>query len=179
MKNLAIKPPKVIYLSLIFSLIILGCDPDSSGSKETQQIDNDEDPTAIERPRGQDPLLPTSENSLDDQGEFVVIEDFNEENWQKLSQEYNLGNIQDSTRNRINSEKVGAEAWKSWDVYQYRVVYFVKDGDLKAKPILKNKSNEEIDFTARNIDSLNMNELWTEINRNTSVIANNYKSDMN
>lgn len=98
------------YLALMFCFIIVGCNPDSSGAKETQQLDNDEDPTAIERPRSQDPLLTESQGTMDDQGEFVVIQNFDETDWPKFSQDFNLGKVENSTMTTINSRTIGADS---------------------------------------------------------------------
>lgn len=166
---------RIAYLALMFCFIIVGCNPDSSGAKETEQLNNDNDPTAIEKPKSRDPLLLQSQNSLDDQGEFVVIQNFSESDWSKISQDFNLSRVDNSTITTINSKNIGADGWKPWGEYQYRVIYFSESGSLKAKPILKNKDNSEVEFSNQLVDSLKMEDLWNEIQRRSFAISNDYK----
>lgn len=168
------RPPRVIYLCLMFVMLIVGCDSDSSGAKETLQLDNDEDPTAIERPRRVEPLLLENTNKIDDKGEYVVIQDFDEKDWQKIRQDFNLGSVEDSRMTTINSKNIGADEWKPWDMYQYRIIYFSEGGSLKAKPLLRNKVNEEMEFSSQMLDSLKIEGLWSEIQRSSSNISKNY-----
>lgn len=169
------KTLRTFYLALMFCFIIVGCNPDSSGAKETQQLNNDNDPTAIERPKSQESLLSKSKDKTNERGEFVVIQNFDESTWPKISKDLNLGKVENSTMTTINSKTIGVDMWKPWGEYQYRVIYFSENGSLKAKPMLKNKDNTEMEFSTQMVDSLKMKELWTEIQRSSSNISSNYK----
>lgn len=164
-----------IILCILLSLSFVECDPKSSGSNETQQLDNDNDPTTIETGEATDTLLMDGTIELDENGEFVVIRDFDHNRTQKFREEFNLQAINDSATSQMNSRIIGVDDWKSWGEYQFRVVYSVDGGSLKAKPILKNNNNEQINLSFETIDSLNLSTLWTEIQHRSLTITNNYK----
>lgn len=156
-------------------MFIVGCNSDSSGSKETEQLDNDHDPTAIEYPRGQEPQPSETTGQIDDKGEFVVIQDFDQSSWPEMRKSFNLNEISNAAESQITSNAVGASAWKPWGEYQYRVIYFSEGGALKAKPQLRGRDNEEFGFSTQLIDSLNMEQLWIEIQRSSIKISQSHK----
>lgn len=168
------QPLRIIYLAVI-GMIIFGCDPNSLGSKDTEQLNNDHDPTNIEIPRDQDNRQLDSFSNMDDDGEFVVIQDFGEEDWVKFREDRNLEAISNSSFNHINAQNSGAESWKPWEGHQYRIVYFSEEGSLKARAHLMTPDNREIEVSNTTLDSLNIQELRNEIQRSLDDVSANHK----
>lgn len=177
--------PKFLYLTLSMSMLIVGCD-NSSGGKETEQLNNDNDPTNIEQPISHDSTTTDgirnnqmgNVENMENQSDIVVMENFNDQNWEKFSTDRNFGTGENLSLQNINTKNIGAESWKSYENYQYRVIYYSENGTLKAKPIVKTNNNQHFQLTTRNNDSLALKGLWDqiqsevgEIKRNTSLIV--------
>lgn len=166
-------PFRIIYFA-VFGMIFMGCDPNSTGSKDTEQLNNDNDPTNIETPTNQDNRSSDNFGNMENDGEFVVIQDFEEDEWAKFSEDRNLESISNSSLNNMNARNFGAESWKTWEGHQYRIVYFSENGSLKARALLKTSDNREMEVSNKNLDSLNIQGFRDEIQRNLTDISSNY-----
>ena len=169
--------PKVIYLTICMSMLIVGCNNSSHGNKETQQKNNDNDPTKIEQPRGQDSLQMKDRNTnqvigtlqnLDNDSDIVVMQNFNDPQWEKFKTERNFGSGENFNFQNINTGNIGGESWKSWENYQYRIIYYSENGSLKAKPLLRTADNKHIQLTQTAVDSLALKGLWDQIQNEVS-----------
>lgn len=175
--------PKFIYLTLSMSMLIVGCD-NSSGSKDTEQLNNDNDPTNIEQPRA----LDSNQNSgnadqdmgniqnLENDSDIVVMQNFNDQNWEKFRTDRSFGTGQNFNLQDIDTRNIGADSWKDWENYQYRVIYYSENGSLKAKPVLRTTDRQHIQLTESAVDSLALKGLWDEIQREISEIKNKTNS---
>jgi hypothetical protein len=177
---------KVKYLPLILGLMLVGCGGNSSGSLDSVQIDEDEDPTHVEVPRVQNPPQIDDDDSrenlnsgfyegLDEKGEVILLREFDQAQWGQMMQEYNLSGTEEFTTYGVNSQYAGADQWKSWNDYEYRIIYFSSDGALRAKPVLRRKDGTKIQMSNQTIDSLNMDGLWEEIQNKMINISNTYQ----
>ena len=166
---------KAMYLTLGFCMLIAGCNPNSSGSKDTEQRDRDNDPTQVENTVAQDTLSPGVLNRPGRENGLVVVNDFEESDWQRIQQDLDLQFVDDSISSSYGSRNVGADAWKSWDTYEYRLIYYTEDGSLKAKPQLRSRQGQNDGVAVQSLDAGATEELWKEIEKNTSAITDRYR----
>ncbi|WP_157373336.1 hypothetical protein [Algoriphagus terrigena] len=162
---------RAMYLTLGFCMLIAGCDPNSTGSKDTQQLDNDNDPTKVEDPGVTDDMSSGELERRERAEELVLVTDFEDSDWQGIKEELKLESVEDSIRDSFGSGNVGADAWRSRDNYEYRLIYYSEDGYLKTKPQLRSKQGQKSSIAINSLDSLAMEDLWEEIERNTSRIS--------
>jgi hypothetical protein len=205
MKIANLKPFKVIAQAVVAGLLLMACENNSSGSKDTTQMDNDDDPTNIENQTGQDidnrTTMGTDRNvgsmdntgansdnldrnntgantgvsgNMDSSDDIVVIQNFDDQKWQKFRTDRNFQSGENISFNDINTSNMGADSWKTYQNKQYRIVYYTDNGSLKARPIVRTDDNTEIQLTTQTARSMSLQGLWDEIQKEVSGLKDRY-----
>lgn len=179
MINLKQHSKKIVYPALLSFLLLGACDERNTGSNSTEDWENSTLDSSSEQ-MSNSPNTYDNNNNMDNNvgkmnndGEFVVIRNFNEQDWNTVRSQNNLQDVNEPTMGQYTTQNSAASSWKSMGDYKYRVIYYSQNGELRAKPLLRTQDDQEIPMSSNTVDSLGVQDIWSDIQQSTSRISGN------